>query len=113
LRDQFPEDKLHILLPKTNSGNFTYDGIEVGGERVTKEIEEELERLQKKGVNINRISIVGYSLGGLVARYAIGILYHKGVFDRIEPVVSRRLLFTVNFVSDNSPRTSRRLRHHI
>jgi hypothetical protein len=79
---------LHILLPKTNSGTFTYDGIEVGGERVTKEIEEELERLEKKGVKINRLSVVGYSLGGLVARYAIGILYHKGVFDRIEPVVS-------------------------
>jgi len=28
---------------------------------------------------------VGYSLGGLVARYAIGLLYHKGYFDQIAP----------------------------
>lgn len=26
-------------------------------------------------------------LGGLVARYAIGLLFSKGYFDRIEPVV--------------------------
>lgn len=26
-------------------------------------------------------------LGGLVARYAIGLLFSKGYFERIEPVV--------------------------
>ena len=30
--------------------------------------------------------MVGYSLGGLVARYSIGLLYSKGWFDRVEPV---------------------------
>lgn len=35
---------------------------------------------------MKKISIVGYSLGGLVARYAIGLLYHKGLFDKVEPV---------------------------
>lgn len=28
----------------------------------------------------------GYSLGGLVARYSIGLLYSNGWFDRIEPI---------------------------
>ena len=88
LRDAYPEDQLHILLPKRNSGNFTYDGIEVGGERATKEIEEELERLASKGTRVTKISIVGYSLGGLVARYVVGILYYKAFFDKVEPVVS-------------------------
>ena len=30
--------------------------------------------------------MVGYSLGGLVARYTIGLLYSRGLFDKIEPV---------------------------
>ena len=30
--------------------------------------------------------MVGYSLGGLVARYSIGLMYSNGWFERIEPV---------------------------
>lgn len=86
LREQFPEDKLHILLPKRNAGSFTYDGIELGGERVAQEIEEKLEELARAGHKITKISMIGYSLGGLVARYAIGLLYHKGWFEKLEPV---------------------------
>jgi hypothetical protein len=88
LRDKHSEDKLHILVAKRNSGNFTYDGIACGGERVCHEIEEELEKLEKEGQTIKKLSIVGYSLGGLVARYAIGLLYSRGLFDKVEPVVS-------------------------
>lgn len=65
---------------------MTYDGIEVGAERVAREIEEKLDELSRYGYKITRFSIVGYSLGGLVARYAIGLLYHKGYFDKITPV---------------------------
>ncbi|KAJ8117673.1 hypothetical protein ONZ43_g4154 [Nemania bipapillata] len=91
IRAAYPEDQLHLLLAKRNSGNYTYDGIELGGERVCVEIEEEIEAIRKKGGNITKLSIVGYSLGGLVSRYAIGLLYAKGVLDKVEPVVS---LFT-------------------
>jgi hypothetical protein len=87
LRQKYPAEKIHILVPKGNSGNFTYDGIEVGGERVCYEIEDELEKLRKRGQQIKRISFVGYSLGGLVARYAVGLLDSRGVFDEIKPVV--------------------------
>lgn len=87
VRDAYPEDQLHLLLAKRNSGNFTYDGIELGGERVTLEIEEEIEAIRRKGGNITKLSIVGYSLGGLVARYAVGLLYAKGVLDKVDPVV--------------------------
>jgi predicted esterase len=87
IRATYPEDQLHLLLAERNSGSFTYDGIELGGERVCLEIEEELEAIRKKGGNITKLSIVGYSLGGLVARYAIGLLYAKGVLDQVEPVV--------------------------
>ncbi|KAF2470135.1 lipase/serine esteras-like protein [Lindgomyces ingoldianus] len=86
LREQYPEDKLHILVAKRNTGSFTYDGIELGGERVATEIEESLEDLARDGTEIKKLSIIGYSLGGLIARYAIGLLYHKGLFEKIEPV---------------------------
>ncbi|KAG7129083.1 Lipid droplet phospholipase 1 like protein [Verticillium longisporum] len=100
LRSQYPADKLYLLLAKRNSGSFTYDGIERGGERVCAEIEEEIGSIEKRGGSITKISIVGYSLGGLVARYAIsivgyslgglvaryavGLLYAKGLLDKLE-----------------------------
>ena len=74
LRERYPEDRLRILLIKRNAGSFTYDGIETGGERVTQEIEETLEECARSGQTIKKLSVVGYSLGGLIARYAIGLL---------------------------------------
>lgn len=49
-------------------------------------MEDTLEALEKAGQRITKISFVGYSLGGLVVRYAVGLLHHRGWFDRIEPV---------------------------
>ncbi|KAE8450734.1 hypothetical protein EG329_005647 [Mollisiaceae sp. DMI_Dod_QoI] len=86
LRAKHPEQTLHILVAKRNSGSFTYDGVELGGERVCQEIEEEIENLAKAGQEIKRLSMVGYSLGGLVARYAVGLLDSKGFFEKIKPV---------------------------
>jgi Putative serine esterase (DUF676) len=65
---------------------YTYDGIELGGERVAHEIEDTLEQLAEKGCQITKLSVVGYSLGGLVARYAIGLLEASGNLDKVEPV---------------------------
>ena len=87
LRAKFPEEKLHILVAKRNSGSFTYDGLELGGERVCQEIEEEVEKLARAGQQIKRLSLVGYSLGGLVARFCVGLLDSKGFFEKITPVV--------------------------
>ncbi|KAL8946385.1 MAG: hypothetical protein Q9222_007215 [Ikaeria aurantiellina] len=86
LREKHPEDKLNILVAKSNSGSYTYDGIETGGERVTQEVEELLQKLTDDGAPIAKLSVVGYSLGGLIARYAIGLLHSKGWFEKIQPV---------------------------
>lgn len=86
LRDKYSEDELLILSAKGNSGSFTYDGIELGAERVTQEVESLLEDLERRGRLVAKLSIVGYSLGGLVARYVIGLLYSNGWFSKIEPV---------------------------
>lgn len=87
VRERYDETKLHILVAERNSGSFTYDGIELGGERVCHEIEEEVAKLAEKGQTINKISIFGYSLGGLVARYAIGVLESHGFFEHVQPLV--------------------------
>lgn len=87
LREKHAEDKLHILVAKRNSGSYTYDGIETGGERVCLEIEEEIEKLTREEQTIKKLSVVGYSLGGLVARYAVGLLYSRGVFEKVQPMV--------------------------
>ena len=73
-------------MAKTNRDNYTYDGIDLGAERVTQEIEDYIQDLEEGGKTVKKISIVGYSLGGLVARYAIGLLHFRGYFDRIKPV---------------------------
>lgn len=86
LRDKHSEEKLHILVAKTNSDSFTYDGIDLGAERVTQEVESYVQDLEKSGGIIKKLSVVGYSLGGLVARYVIGLLYSKGWFDKLQPV---------------------------
>lgn len=87
LREKYSEDELHILVSKRNSGSFTYDGIELGGQRVCQEIEEELKRLSEGGQTVKKLSMVGYSLGGLVARYTVGLLESRGLFDDIEAIV--------------------------
>jgi len=86
LRDKHSKDTLHILVAKTNSDTFTYDGIDLGAERVTREIELYIQDLEKDGCRVKKLSVVGYSLGGLVARYAIGLLYSNGWFDKIQPI---------------------------
>ena len=86
LREKYSDDELIVLVCKRNASSFTYDGIEVGAERVTKEIEETIEELKRDGFKIDKFSIVGYSLGGLIARFCIGLLDSKGYFDYIKPV---------------------------
>ena len=86
LRERYDDEQLIVYSAKRNTGSLTYDGVEIGAERVAKEIEDILDELGRDGHKVTRFSIVGYSLGGLVARYTIGLLYHKGLFDRMTPV---------------------------
>ena len=86
LQEQHGEDELLVYSAKRNTGSLTYDGIEIGAERVTKETEDVLEQLTRDGHTITKFSVVGYSLGGLVARYVVGLLWHKGFFDKIQPI---------------------------
>ncbi|CAG8731580.1 7235_t:CDS:2, partial [Dentiscutata erythropus] len=80
------KDKIHILNAKHNTSDYTYDGIDICGERLVKEINDEVNYINDKNLyKISKISFVGYSLGGLIARYAIGVLYNQGFFNEIDP----------------------------
>lgn len=110
LQDAYSD--LHILVSESNANSFTYDGIELGGERTANEIERKIEELQDSGHEIKKISVIGYSLGGLVARYAIGLLYSNKVFEKIQPVVCRPYPTqerTFLICSRISPRSLRRI----
>ena len=86
LRKQYPTEKLQLLITTSNAKAKTYDGIAVGGERVTYEIERHIKKLRQRGFRARKISFVGYSMGGLIARYAVGLLQHNGYLDIMEPV---------------------------
>ncbi|RMZ79937.1 hypothetical protein DV738_g2980, partial [Chaetothyriales sp. CBS 135597] len=86
IRNHFSDEQLVVYSAKRNTGSLTYDGIEIGAERVAKEIEDLIEQLARDDVCVDRFSIVGYSLGGLVARFVVGLLDHKAYFKRMRPV---------------------------
>ncbi|EPS29877.1 hypothetical protein PDE_04827 [Penicillium oxalicum 114-2] len=86
IKERYDEDSVYVHCAQSNSGHWTYDGVEVGGERLAHEIEETLDQLDQKGFTIKKLSIVGYSFGGLVSRYAIGLLHASGWLDKVEPV---------------------------
>jgi len=88
LKEAYPDEPLEFLVAEKNIGNSTYDGIEVGAERVTQEIEDYIKKLKDEGKKVDKLSITGYSLGGLVGRYVVGLLYSRGVFDEVKPYVS-------------------------
>ncbi|KAF9223966.1 DUF676-domain-containing protein [Gyrodon lividus] len=80
------EPELAVLVAQTNRDESTYDGIDWGGERVAQEVLEEVKKYEEMGRNVTRLSVMGYSLGGLLARYVIGILHQNKFFDKVTPV---------------------------
>ncbi|KAJ3704833.1 hypothetical protein LUZ61_008538 [Rhynchospora tenuis] len=64
-------DKVIVHRSECNSAMLTFDGVDLMGERLADEVRSVV--VQRRGVQ--KISFVAHSLGGLVARYAIGRLY--------------------------------------
>ncbi|EFH68803.1 hypothetical protein ARALYDRAFT_471117 [Arabidopsis lyrata subsp. lyrata] len=69
---KYPQD-LVVHCSKRNHSTQTFDGVDVMGERLA----EEVRSVIKRHPSLQKISFVGHSLGGLIARYAIGRLYEK------------------------------------
>ncbi|CAA7408168.1 unnamed protein product [Spirodela intermedia] len=68
--DRFP-DKVIVHRSECNYSTLTFDGVDLMGERLAKEVLSVVSH--RPGVQ--KISFVAHSLGGLVARYAIGKLH--------------------------------------
>ncbi|XP_020108134.1 uncharacterized protein LOC109723983 isoform X1 [Ananas comosus] len=64
-------NKVIVHRSECNSSRLTFDGVDMMGERLAQEVRSVIE--QRRGVQ--KISFVAHSLGGLVARYAVGRLY--------------------------------------
>ncbi|RWR87429.1 putative lipase [Cinnamomum micranthum f. kanehirae] len=104
----FP-DKVIVHRSERNVSKLTLDGVDVMGERLAQEVIEVIQRKPK----VRKISFIAHSIGGLVARYAIGRLYRaprKGDLDDLssgkEDVDSRSTiagLEAMNFITVASP----------
>ncbi|OVA16314.1 protein of unknown function DUF676 [Macleaya cordata] len=64
-------DKVIVHRSECNSSRLTFDGVDLMGERLA----EEVLSVVRCRPGLRKISFVAHSLGGLVARYAIGRLY--------------------------------------
>uniref|UniRef100_A0A1J3D723 Putative lipase ROG1 n=1 Tax=Noccaea caerulescens TaxID=107243 RepID=A0A1J3D723_NOCCA len=69
---KFP-DKVLVHRSESNSATLTFDGVDKMGERLADEV---LSVISHR-IGLRKISFVAHSLGGLVARYAIGKLYEQ------------------------------------
>lgn len=72
-----------ILSPKSCEKYKSCDGVELCASRVFIDV---IAKLEELGSDCKRISFIGYSFGGLILRYVVGMLAEKGVFETIEPV---------------------------
>lgn len=79
-----PDEQLIIYKTGCHSGYLTYDGIDVNGKRISVEIRDKVGSLDTDQHQVTKLSLIGYSMGGLVSRYALGVLYHEGFFDNIK-----------------------------
>jgi hypothetical protein len=80
---------------------------------VCREIEDELAAIKGRGGHVKKLSIVGYSMGGVYARYAIGLLHANGTLDQLQCMVrwislsrrspSAKLTVCQNFTAFASP----------
>ena len=104
LRARHAADDVYLLCAAAYSGLRTYDGVEHGGERVCAEVEALLALRQEDDAAsaFESISFVGYSMGGLVARYVVGLLEAKGVLGKMKCMVRLTTLFCSLGIHANS-----------
>ncbi|XP_010693741.2 putative lipase YDL109C [Beta vulgaris subsp. vulgaris] len=72
-------DKVYVHCSEKNGAKLTLDGVDVMAQRLADEV---LEIIKDKP-NLRKISFVAHSVGGLVARYAIGILYQPSLCGNV------------------------------
>ncbi|WVQ74062.1 hypothetical protein IAR50_003645 [Cryptococcus sp. DSM 104548] len=82
------DEDLVIMVAGGMSAQLTYDGVDVCASRVAWEVDQKIQELENEGCDVTKFSVTGYSLGGLVARYLVGLLHSRSpsFFERHKPV---------------------------
>ncbi|KAI5394681.1 hypothetical protein KIW84_061349 [Lathyrus oleraceus] len=78
-------DKVFVHCSERNVSKLTLDGVDVMGERLAEEVIEVIRRKQ----NMRKVSFIAHSVGGLVARYAIGRLYRPPENEPIQDLSNK------------------------
>ncbi|KAI3460115.1 hypothetical protein Pfo_016778 [Paulownia fortunei] len=73
----YPNDVI-VHCSESNSSMLTFDGVDVMGKRLADEVISVVDRHP----NLQKISFVGHSLGGLIARYAVAVLYRQDLIRK-------------------------------
>ncbi|KAL8225451.1 hypothetical protein R6Q57_018008 [Mikania cordata] len=98
----YPEDII-VHCSERNSSFLTFNGVDVMGNRLANEVTSVI----KRHPNLQKISFIGHSLGGLIARYAIAKLYTQDSTDNscLECTSSDRIagLVPMNFITIATP----------
>ncbi|CAH1444020.1 unnamed protein product [Lactuca virosa] len=91
---KYPKD-LIVHCSRRNSALATLDGIDVMGSRLADEVISVIAR----NPNVEKISFIGHSLGGLISRYAIAKLYTQNQ-DRCGKIAE---IEAINFITVATP----------
>ncbi|CAL5407639.1 unnamed protein product [Camellia sinensis] len=78
-------DKVFVHCSERNMALLTLDGVDVMGERLAGEV---LQAIKQK-LSLRKISFVAHSVGGVVARYAIGKLFRLPRSEKGEELSSK------------------------
>ena len=81
-----------VILPNKNNFLKSLGGTQTCGDNLVKSVEEAL----AKYPDTTDISFIGHSFGGILSRYAIGVLESKNIFDKVKPLA---------YVSISTPHT--------
>ncbi|XP_076902261.1 uncharacterized protein LOC143556941, partial [Bidens hawaiensis] len=111
----YPDD-IFVHCSERNSSLMTFNGVDVMGNRLANDYKNlnlnDLCSLQvisviKRHPNLQKISFIGHSLGGLIARYAIAKLYTRDATNNncLECGSSARIagLVPINFITVATP----------
>lgn len=74
----YPQEVI-VHCSERNTSTLTFDGIDIMGERLADEVTSVVQRYP----NLCKISFIGHSLGGLIARYAIALLCGGNYVNRL------------------------------
>ncbi|KAK9070222.1 hypothetical protein SSX86_010622 [Deinandra increscens subsp. villosa] len=105
---KYPND-LIVHCSKCNSALATLDGVDVMGTRLADEVLSVIQRYP----NLLKISFIGHSLGGLIARYAIAKLYTQdciqgnGSYRSVEKL--EKPITQVNFCSESEHNSNEKI----